>query len=347
MARLATAALCLAAAVITANSQTQEVSLFEIDNDIAVLEDSKASNAVKHEFDAQNVELRTLKLDLKGKIVDALAEVTKAQITKGAELRAQLDDIETSAAAQLAAATAEVATLSTELADEIPGKIAELQSWVHDKLDHYKKKFDFPNATQDLKYTKNYNLVMIARSPENTENGHKRRMFYKVEFNPNAPGYFECDRRELFAACRQLSEDLEEHDGIDRDLRPVCDHDHGQGLNANHYCGDQSVILRESYLSHCGGSGNHRRSQHCIGMEDDFLAGAVFYNREHHWNGCWMHRHEGRPNAHEWVNQKHESGRDAMTTVCTSKSSEYWQTPPKNWCDPQNDKKCYTEGYTK
>ena len=72
---------------------------------------------------------------------------------------------------------------------------------------------------------------------------HSNRKYFKIKFNPNRPGYFSCGSAEFRTACTALNTALRGSDGVDRALKPVCNH--------QSYTDGNCVRLSGSYLSHC------------------------------------------------------------------------------------------------
>jgi hypothetical protein len=230
---------------------------------------------------------------------------------------------------------ADIITRRAKLADLIENTTAALTTGLDEKvegvkadtmkaLSDYLPASPWANATHDKQYERNYQLVQYAVAPKNTENGHADRVMYKINFNPNHPGFWYPDRRELRQACSRLSEDLKnapcpndksKTDGKDRALKPVCDHERG------HWCEGNAVRLNGAYLSHCG-CGGYPRKRQCIGMTTNFLRGAVMYNRQNSWNGCWMLRHDGRNCHHHWTDCYNRRATTAIHTLCTSSNGE-------------------------
>lgn len=208
-------------------------------------------------------------------------------------------------------------------------KIAALKEDTMGKLRDYLPAQTWANSTGDRQYTREYQLVQVATSPADTENNHAGRIMYKINFNPNNPGFWYPNRRELRRACSALNEDLKNAkcpnnpsatDGIDRGIKPACDHDN------SHYCDGNAVRMNGAYLSHCG-CGGYPRKRQCVGMTNNFLRGAVMYNRENSWNGCWMLRHDGRDCHHHWTDCWNRRSITAIHTICTSSNAHFKKAP--------------------
>merc|ERR1719230_710324 len=136
---------------------------------------------------------------------------------------------------------------------------------------------------------------------------HNNRKYFKIKFNPNRPGYFSCGAAEFRTACTALNTALRGSDGVDRALKPVCNH--------ASFTDGNCVRLSSSYLSHCGCGGSYRRWPHCAGMPESFLVKTILYNR-HGWHG-WHHLSHNGVCSHSWrsCNGQHSS---YPYTICTS-----------------------------
>ena len=143
------------------------------------------------------------------------------------------------------------------------------------------------------------------------------RVFYKVDYNPTAPGWYQCDRRELKQACKDLSALLKSRDGKDRALKPACD----QGR-----CDSSGVDLPGSYLSNMG-CGSRPRSNHGYGLKVSMVQGAGMYNRQNSWSGCGILVNYGSTCDHAWARQNHGSTQKALTTLCTGSNGLFKEGP--------------------
>jgi hypothetical protein len=212
--------------------------------------------------------------------------------------------------------SAVIKTTEKALTEGLDEEIAAMQAEVEKDLAKFEPMRTWANDTGDVQWARNYELVMQEKAPDNTENGHKGRWFYKINFNPNTVGFFYPNREELVKGCKALSEDMKnavcpndasKTDGIDRNLKPVCDHHRGDS---------NSIDLSGSYLSHCG-CGSYPRQRSCLGMSEFMLKGTVTYNHQNSWNGCQMLRHD-RECHHHWVDCYSRSDVQAIFTICSS-----------------------------
>jgi len=146
------------------------------------------------------------------------------------------------------------------------------------------------------------------------------RVFYKVDYNPSALGWYQSDRRELITACKDLSALLKSRDGKDRALKPACDHPSFCRLG-------KGVKLAGSYLSNMGDCGR-KRSREGYGLSERMVTGTLMYNSQNSWSGSGMLVNYGRSCAHTWARQEHGSERKGQSTLCTSSNGEY-KTEPK------------------
>ena len=142
------------------------------------------------------------------------------------------------------------------------------------------------------------------------------RVFYKVNYNPGSPGFFQCEgnHRELQTACRDLSTMLKARDGVDRALKPACDHPS--------HCRGSGVSLPGSYLSHYSNVNNEG-----YGMPQAWMSGVMMYNHPHSWHGCHMLVNRGRNNDHYWTHHHDHTTAKGRSTLCTGSNSNYKKTP--------------------
>merc|ERR1711907_211948 len=115
------------------------------------------------------------------------------------------------------------------LTSELDTRLGNLRNHVTKSLADYEPLQAWANSTGDPQYARNYELVQVAKAPDDTQNGHAGRWFYKINFNPNNPGFWYPNREEMRNACTALSKDLkaqkcpgedDKTDGIDRNLKP-------------------------------------------------------------------------------------------------------------------------------
>merc|ERR1719453_2624634 len=144
------------------------------------------------------------------------------------------------------------------------------------------------------------------------------RLYYKVKFNLNKPGWFSVNTDELIWACRALSVHLRRKDGKERDLRPVCNHHNRHG----NYGGQGAcAYVHESYFSHCGGGGYWRPEVACGGAPEAWLRGSLMWEDLHDGEDRVL-RHDEGPNRHS-----HKSpftpDANSQTTICTSANDHY------------------------
>jgi hypothetical protein len=141
------------------------------------------------------------------------------------------------------------------------------------------------------------------------------RKFYKVKFNIREKGYWSPNSDEMFAACRGLSNYLRKQDGIERDLRPPCNH-YGHwrrgGLG-------QCIFIFRSYFSHCGGGGYWRETWTCAGTPEAWLTNIVGYeDLQDNYDNHYVHVAENR---HNW--QGSQTSSSFEYTLCTGGNQNY------------------------
>ena len=168
----------------------------------------------------------------------------------------------------------------------------------------------------DYKNTKSY--LMWAKDSKAANGYVKGRMFYKVKFNLNQPGYFTSGSDEIFYACRALSMALFETDGVERDLVPPCNHwSRHQNVGGIGQC----FMVELAYFSHCGGAGYWGWTQACAGIPETDLRGAIGF--ESSWENYDRHYgHQAGPNKHRWVNS-YTASTEMQYTLCTSQNSNF------------------------
>jgi hypothetical protein len=302
----------LAAAAFAENSAT-----FEFPNRIADLDaDCYSKTDAAAAIEQLEADFAATKESLEGDMEAGVESVNAAQTALREAIKEQMETIEEAASARLAELEAELTETKEALESSVEQSIANLTKSVSESLAKYQlaKLGPVANDTTSPKWKANYALVQMAKAPANTENGHAGRMMYKIEYNPNSPGYFHPGGPELKDGCRALSADLKAIDNIDRDLKPAADVDWASD-------GD-SVRLQGSYLSNCG-CGGHPRQRQCVGMSNNFLRGGVMYNRYHSWWGCRYLRHDGRDCHHHWSDCYGRWGVKGDYTVCTSANDKY------------------------
>jgi hypothetical protein len=307
-------------------------SLFELDADISHLEATVArtsESAPKIDRARAVVAVEEEKLSAS---IDEIIETLRAdQAEAETKMAKAMSNLRLDIADKTAATQALAAEVNKSITAYSEDKLGKLQKYVTDQLGNYQEKQTWSNYSWDPKFPRNYELINIERAPANTQNGHKRRIFYKVKFNIMNPGFFYPNRDEMKQACTRLSQDLEDLDGVDRDLKPACDVDWA--------CDGDGVRLSGTYLSNCG-CGSRPRYRQCAGMSEEMLGGACMYNRQNSWNGCHMLRHDGLNCHHHWADCYARSGVQCEHTICTAAKSAARQVAPKGWCDPRDKNFC-------
>jgi hypothetical protein len=297
------------------------VDLFDINSQTNALHAVIATEAkVAEEFESVEEAWAQLESDTDGYRKGNRTEREEEAYRNKQGLMQDVRDMRTAATNATVTLSGVLDTTVADLTEKIEGDLAKLDETISGELDSYKEQPSWPNNTADTKWERNYEFVMAEKAPANTGNGHAGRWMYKIDFNPNNPGFWYPGGQELREGCAELSKDLKALDGIDRNLKPAADVD----WNAD----DHSVRLQGSYLSNCG-CGSRPRNRECIGMSRKFLSGAVMYNRD--WNGCHYLRHDSRDCHHHWADCYARSGVQGKYTICTSASSneKIWKAGPK------------------
>jgi len=130
----------------------------------------------------------------------------------------------------------------------------------------------------------------------------KGRRYYKVQFNIVQNGYFTSSSDELMLACMALSKHLRMKDGIERDLRPICNHYGHRNIGGLGQC----IFIWESYFSHCGGGGYWEQNRACGGIKESELRMTLFWENNQH-NHDRQFSHNNRENSHSWQNPYQEN----------------------------------------
>jgi len=148
----------------------------------------------------------------------------------------------------------------------------------------------------------------------------KGRIFYRVKYNIRTPGYWSGNSAELFMACSALSTYLRSKDGLERDLRPVCNHQHHARHGGTRGC----IWIRGSYFSHCGGGGYWRVNEACGGVPEEWLRQSVPYELNRHNNDRHL-VHQNCANCHRWWDP-YTPG-EFQYTICSGGNRHYKTKP--------------------
>ena len=142
------------------------------------------------------------------------------------------------------------------------------------------------------------------------------RKFYKVKFNIVSPGYWSANSDEIFYACQALSIHLRRKDGIERDLRPPCNHwGHWKSGGLG-----QCVPIESSFFSHCGGGGYWEQNQACGGVPESYLRYTIGYEENRH-NYDRHLVHNEHSNWHDWRDSQTASKWDSA--MCTGGNQNF------------------------
>lgn len=268
-----------------------------------------------------DIKLTQAKSDLAlAKVLEDVKGISEGVDKKLKEAQDKVDKSITKLTSDAAAATKKAqeaaAAAAKKAADEATKSAASIKKMVEDAMKPLKAVSD--NYSKDSLYfvKERYQLKKWHVPVAGKGVG---RVFYKVDFNPGSPGNFNIDRRELFAACTGLSNDLKARDGKDRALKPVCN-------NPSH-TDSKCVKLANSYFSHYGGTGYYAVNNAGYGLPLHFSAGSIFYSPSNQWGGQRMLWNRGRANHHDWVQPNLDSTRKGFSTVCTSSNGNYKLKP--------------------
>jgi len=156
--------------------------------------------------------------------------------------------------------------------------------------------------------------VIKSKSSTGEVNG---RLFYRIQYNVVRPGYWTSNSDEMLMGCHALSVHLYRQDGIERDLRPPCNH---YGHNTWGGLGN-CIFIYHSYFSHCGGSssGYWRMEEACGGVPEQSLRNMPCFEDCQH-NNDRHYSHNG-PNSHSWRDPYSQEG--WTHTLCTGGNQNY------------------------
>ena len=156
--------------------------------------------------------------------------------------------------------------------------------------------------------------VITSKSSTGEVSGRK---FYRIQYNTVRPGYWTSNSDEMLMGCHALSVHLYRQDGVERDLRPPCNHygHHTWGGLGN------CIFIYHSYFSHCGGSssGYWRMEEACGGVPEQALRNIPCFEDCHHNND--RHLSHNGPNSNSWRDPYTES--EWTHTLCTGGNQNY------------------------
>jgi len=142
------------------------------------------------------------------------------------------------------------------------------------------------------------------------------RKFYKVKFNIVTPGYWSANSDEIFYACMALSIHLRRKDGVERDLRPPCNHwGHWKSGGLG-----QCVPIENSYFSHCGGGGYWEQNTACGGVPESYLRYTIGYEENRHNYDRHLVHNDGS-NWHDWRDSQTNS--NWQYAMCTGGNQNF------------------------
>jgi hypothetical protein len=240
-----------------------------------------------------------------------------------------------------AAALAQAATNNEALEEEllapvavIEDELANFESMVDDAMDELSAKVE--KAKSDAEGSSTYTgsdahiKQVTGFAPDEinkywdgkvttstSQHGYVRgRKFYKVKFNIMTPGYWSSNSDEIFYACQALSIHLRRKDGIERDLRPPCNHwGHWKAGGLG-----QCVPIERSYFSHCGGGGYWEQNRACGGVPENYLRYTIGYEENRHNYDRHLVHNDGS-NWHDWRDSMSNS--NWQSTMCTGGNQNF------------------------
>jgi len=142
------------------------------------------------------------------------------------------------------------------------------------------------------------------------------RKFYKVKFNIKAKGYRTSNDNEVYMACKALSNALRAKDGVERDLRPPCNHYNHRRTGGLGQC----IFIRDSYFSHSHNGGGYWGWERAGGgIKQEVLKLTSGYEQTNHNSDHHLVNRGG--NSHTWW-KAYKSGAYEYT-MCTSGNKNY------------------------
>jgi hypothetical protein len=227
---------------------------------------------------------------------DVAVERQTAILQAGRAARqAMIDELETS--------KAKVKVLATRVSAKIAKSLPALKKSITDNMEEVLASLPYHYSDDHIEQVVGFRPEEIEKYWDGkviiskADNGEvKSRRFYKVLFNARKPGYWTSGSDEMFMSCMALSVHLYRQDGIERDLRPACNHEGHWDIGGMGQC----VSIRSSYLSHCGGSssGYWSVNRACAGIPEQTLRNTIGYEDASHNHD--RHLIHNGPNNHWW-----------------------------------------------
>jgi len=197
------------------------------------------------------------------------------------------------------------------------GQLDTISDFVDDALDEVASKMVTYGTDSHIKQVCGYESHEISKYWDEKKyvstanNGRvKGRIFYRIKFNIANQGYFTSGMDELLLGCMALSKYLRSQDGLERDLRPACNHYGHHNIGGMGQC----IFIWENYFSHCGGGGYWEQNRACGGVPEPALRMGVYWETAYHNNDRLM-RHNNAANSHSWQDPYRNS--DYQYTMCT------------------------------
>jgi len=218
-----------------------------------------------------------------------------------------------------------IAVKTEEVKAVLDGRMKSMEDRINSAMDEVLANAAYTGSDEHIKqvvgyYPDDIEKVGAWNGEEYTstaDHGEVRgRNFYSVTFNTKQRGFFTSGSDELFMACRALSIYLYRQDGVERDLRPPCNH-----YGHSRYGGlGQCIWINRAYFSHCGGSGYWRQNEACGGVPESKLRNTVMYEtNQHNWDRHYVHY--DRANHHGWTNAYQTNSYDR--TLCTGGNQNF------------------------
>jgi hypothetical protein len=225
---------------------------------------------------------------------------------------------------RIAAAKDLAAKTQTRANKNIIGKIAAMEKDVNKQMKAVLDNMPYQRSDEHIFQVTGFRPDEIEKywdgkvyKSKSSDSQVRDRLFYRVKYNVVRPGYWTSNNDEMLMACHALSVHLYRQDGIERDLRPPCNH------YGHHTWGGlgQCIFIMRSYFSHCGGSssGYWRMEEACGGVPEPAIRNVpCFEDCQHNYDRHLVHY---SPNHHGWRDPYNQQGYDYQ--LCTGGNQNF------------------------
>jgi len=206
----------------------------------------------------------------------------------------------------------------------VVGKIAKMQKDVEEQMEAVLENMPFQRSDEHIFQVTGFRPDEIEKywdgkvyKSKANNNEVAGRLFYRIQYNAVKPGYWTSNSDEMIMGCHALSVHLYRQDGVERDLRPPCNHygHHTWGGLGN------CIFIMRSYFSHCGGSsgGYWSMQESCAGVPEPVLRNMPCFEDCQHNND--RHLSHNAPNWHDWRDPYRQDG--WTHTLCTGGNQNF------------------------